>query len=263
MPNRATYATPNRSPTRYGPLLADGTYSSFKSVTNGLLLVDPRDGRTSGGAGTRRLRSVLELHAFRTAHHVGRAEGMQLTCGDQERVHGAHISPAADARLGACSLLTSHSVRGGRSLLAQTGRSEQGDVRSQSRRGLGLTPRPPPSVPSDSWSPPTTCGMAAASRGSHDRGRVKLSRTASKPNDHARGPRRAGDKPILFIHRPTPCTPAGAVPRGNFRRVLHAGIAGSGRIWASQLRPPARPRPAPAAGATAGAVGSNGNRKGA
>ena len=58
--------------------------------------------------------SVLELHAFRTAHHVGRAEGMQLTCGDQERVHGAHRSPAADARLGASSLLTSYSVRGGR-----------------------------------------------------------------------------------------------------------------------------------------------------
>ena len=30
--------------------------------------------------------SVLELHAFRTAHHVGRAEGMQLTSGDQHTI---------------------------------------------------------------------------------------------------------------------------------------------------------------------------------
>ena len=33
------------------------------------------------------------------------------------------------------------------------------------------------------------------------------------------------------------CTPAGAVPRGSFRRLLHAGIAGSGLLWASQLAP--------------------------
>ena len=74
-----------------------------------------------------------------------------------------------------------------------------------------------------------------------------LSRTVSKSvtsGDHPRGPRRAGDKLILFIHRPTPCTPAGAVPRGNFRRLLQTGIAGSGLLWASQLDPqPAWPGP--------------------
>ena len=67
----------------------------------------------------------------------------------------------------------------GASLLAQTGRSEQGDVRSQSR-----WPRLDPPTPSFHRTHAlrrTTCGMAAASRGSHDRGRVKLSRTASKP----------------------------------------------------------------------------------
>ena len=85
-----------------------------KPITKGLIMVDPRDGRTSAAAMYPDAGSVLELHAFRTDHHVGRAEGMQLTCGDQERVHGAHISPAADARLGASSLLTSYSVRGGR-----------------------------------------------------------------------------------------------------------------------------------------------------
>ena len=67
----------------------------------------------------------------------------------------------------------------GASLLAQTGRSEQGDVRSQSRWPR-LDPPPPPFHRTHGLRR-TTCGMAAASRGSHDRGRVKLSRTASKP----------------------------------------------------------------------------------
>ena len=58
---------------------------------------------------------------------------------------GAHISPAADARLGASSLLTSYSVRGGRvSSLKRVGPSK---VMSEvSLGGLGLTPRPPPSI---------------------------------------------------------------------------------------------------------------------
>ena len=89
--------------------------------------------------------SVLELHAFRTAHHVGRAEGMQLTCGDEERVHGAHISPAAEARLGASSLLTSYSVRGGRICkVRRVGPSKV--VTEVGLGGLGLTPRPPSSI---------------------------------------------------------------------------------------------------------------------
>ena len=58
--------------------------------------------RTPSGAGTRRLGSVLELHGLGTAHHVGRAEGMQLTCvgcGDEERVHGAHRNSAQTVHL--------------------------------------------------------------------------------------------------------------------------------------------------------------------
>ena len=49
---------------------------------------------------------------------------------------------------------------------------------------------------------------------------------------------------ILFIHRPTPCTPCGQCQRGHFRRLLQTGIAGSGLLWASQLDPqPAWPGP--------------------
>jgi len=82
--------------------------------------------------------SVLDLHAFRTAHHVGRAASVQLTCGDQERVHGAHISPAPKH-----ALTTTLTVRPeGSSLQAETGRSEQGDVRSRSRWPR-LVPPPP------------------------------------------------------------------------------------------------------------------------
>ena len=77
-------------------LPADGNYSSYKRWKNGLLLVDPRDGRTSAAAMYPDAGSVLDLHARGTAHHVGRAASMQLTCGDEERVHGAHISPAAE-----------------------------------------------------------------------------------------------------------------------------------------------------------------------
>ena len=90
-----------------------------------------------------------------------------------------------------------------------------------------------------------------------------LSRTVSKSvtsGDHPRGPRRAGDKLILFIHRPTPCTPAGAVPRGNFRRLLQTGIAGipgPGYSGPASLTP-SPPGLALAAGAVAGAVGARG-----
>ena len=55
------------------------------------------------------------------------------------------LRPAAEARLGASSLLTSYSVRGGRVCsLKRVGPSK---VMSEvSLGGLGLTPRPPPSI---------------------------------------------------------------------------------------------------------------------
>ena len=90
-----------------------------------------------------------------------------------------------------------------------------------------------------------------------------LSRTVSKSVtsvDHPRGPRRAGDKRILFIHRPTPwpCTPAGPVPRGNFRRLLHVPESpGPGYSGPASLTP-SPPGLALAAGAIAGAVGARG-----
>ena len=94
---------------------------------------------------------------------------------------------------------------------------------------------------------PPCSGVLAARRRLHDRARLKLSRTGSRSTisgDHPRGPRRAGDKLILFIHRPTPCTPRGQCQRGHFRRLLQTGIAGSGLLWASQLDPqPAWPGP--------------------
>ena len=106
---------------------------------------------------------------------------------------------------------------------------------------------PAPSLPSDAWPPPTCSGVLAARRRFHERGRLKLSRTGSRSTtsgDHPRGPRRAGDKLILFIHRPTPCTPRGQCQRGHFRRLLQTVIAGSGLLWASQLDPqPAWPGP--------------------
>ena len=97
---------------------------------------------------------------------------------------------------------------------------------------------PAPFLPSDAWPPPPCSGVLAARRRLHDRARLKLSRTGSRSTtsgDHPRGPRRAGDKLILFIHRPTPCTPRGQCQRGHFRRLLQTGIAGSGLLWASQL----------------------------
>ena len=84
--------------------------------------------------------SVLELHAFRTAHHVGRAEGMQLTCGDQERVHGAHISPAPKAKHALTRTLTRCVRRGRVCKLKRVGPSK---VSIEVGPGsLGSTPRP-------------------------------------------------------------------------------------------------------------------------
>ena len=182
--------------------------------------------------------SVLELHAFRTAHHVGRAEGMQLTCGDEERVHGAHISPAADARLGASSLLTSYSVRGGR--VCSLKRVDPSKVMSEvSLGGLGLTPRPPPSIGL----------MASAGRPAawprQAEGRtieVESSSLAPRASPRDRVTTPAGrEEPGTSLYPSYNDPPDAPRPRqcqgGHFRHLLHAGIAGSGRIWASQLAP--------------------------
>ena len=105
----------------------------------------------------------------RHATHVWRRSG------------GSQCSPQSSRRSRTWRELTSYFLLRprGASLLAQTGRSEQGDVRSQSRWPR-LDPPPPPFHRTHGLRR-TTCGMAAASRGSHDRGRVKLSRTASNP----------------------------------------------------------------------------------
>ena len=70
-------------------------------------------------------------------------------CGAQVPRAGTRASRTAHRRSTPWRELTSYFLLRprGASLLAQTGRSEQGDVRSQSRwAGLGLTPRPPPSI---------------------------------------------------------------------------------------------------------------------
>ena len=180
--------------------------------------------------------SVLELHAFRTDHHVGRAEGMQLTCGDQERVHGAHISPAADARLGASSLLTSYSVRGGR--VCSLKRVDPSKVMSEvSLGGLGLTPRPPPSI-----GLMASAGRPAAWPRQAEGRTIEVESSSlaprASPRDRATTP--AGrEEPGTSLYPSYNDPPDAPRPRqcqgGDFGRLQQAGIAGSGRIWASQL----------------------------
>ena len=156
------------------------------------------------------------------------------------RSAGSQCSPpsTAESRLGASSLVTAHSAREGRVCwLKRFGPSKV--VTEAGLSGLAACP-PAPSLPSDAWPPPPCSGVLAARRRLHDRARLKFSRTGSRSttsSDHAHGPRRTGDKPILFIHRPTPCTPRGQCQRGHFRRLQQAGIAGSGLLWASQLDP--------------------------
>ena len=88
-----------------------------------------------------------------------------------------------------------------------------------------------------------------------------LSRTVSKSvtsGDHPRGPKRAGDKLILFIHRPTPCTPAGAVLQEATSGVsCRPESPGPGYSGPASLTP-SPPGLALAAGAIAGAVGARG-----
>ena len=182
--------------------------------------------------------SVLELHAFRTAHHVGRAEGMQLTCGDEVPGPGAHISPAAKARLGACSLLTSYSVRGGR--VCSLKRVDPSKVMSEvSLGGLGLTPRPPPSI-----GLMASAGRPAAWPRQAEGRTIEVESSSltprASPRDRVTTPagREEPGTSLYSSYTDPPHAPRPRVmPRGNFRRLLHAGIAGSGRIWASQFAP--------------------------
>jgi len=64
--------------------------------------------------------------------------------------------------------------------------------------------------------------------------------------------------PNIYSIAMSPYTPAGAVPSGNFRRVLHAGIAGCSGCSGPASSPPSPPGPNTAAGAIAGAVGARG-----
>ena len=199
-------------------------------------MVDMRDAALPAAAMYPDAGSVLELHAFRTAHHVGRAEGMQLTCGDQERVHGAHISPAAEARLGASSLLTSYSVRGGR--VCSLKRVDPSKVMSEvSLGGLGLTPRPPPSI-----GLMASAGRPAAwprqAEGRTIEGESSSLAPRASPRDRVTTP--AGrEEPGTSLYPSYNDPPDAPRPRqcqgGDFGRLQQAGIAGSGRIWASQL----------------------------
>ena len=136
--------------------------------------------------------------------------------------------------------LTRHcSLRpGGASLQAETGRSEQGDVRSRSRWPR-LVP-PPPLFH-------RTHGLRGRALGCSRQGEgctieVDSSSLTAEVgplylDDHPRGPRRAGDKPIPIIHRPTPCTPAA----GHAKRQLPASPARRHRRVRADLGQPARP----------------------
>ena len=180
------------------------------------------------------------------------------TCGDEVPGPGAHISPAADARLGASSLLTSYSVRGGR--VCSLKRVDPSKVMSEvSLGGLGLTPRPPPSIGL----------MASAGRPAawprQAEGRtieVESSSLAPRASPRDRVTTPAGrEEPGTSLyssytdppHAPRPgrcqeatsgvsCTPASPDPGGS-------GPASS---------PSSPPGPAPAAGANVGAVGARG-----
>ena len=109
-----------------------------------MILVDPRDGRTAAAADRPDVRSVTgdAIAARRTSPSVRLlhlhvcARRMAERCPDQS---SRRSTPWRE--------LTSYFLLRprGASLLAQTGRSEQGDVRSQSRWPR-LDPPPPPSI---------------------------------------------------------------------------------------------------------------------
>ena len=125
--------------------MVDPSPSSYKTCTKGLILVDPRDGRTHAAAGTRGVAAVFELHAAGTQYPMGSACVMQLTCGNETPGPRAHAQPAAKARLGASSLVTAHSARGGR--VCELKRVGPCKVTSEAGlNGLGLSPRLPSSI---------------------------------------------------------------------------------------------------------------------
>ena len=124
----------------------------------------------------------------------------------------------------------------GASLLAQTGRSEQGDVRSQSRWPR-LDPPPPPFH--------RTHGLrrrpAAWPRQAEGRTiEVESSSLAPRASPRDRVTTPAGrEEPGTSLYPSYNDPPDAPRPRqcqgGDFGRLQQAGIAGSGRIWASQL----------------------------
>ena len=155
---------------------------------------------------------------------------------ERQRRQKVHSVPAAEARLGASSLLTSYSVRGGRVCsLKRVGPSK---VMSEvSLGGLGLTPRPPPSIGL----------MASAGRPAawprQAEGRtieVESSSLAPRASPRDRVTTPAGrEEPGTSLYPSYNDPPDAPRPRqcqgGDFGRLQQADIAGSGHLWASQL----------------------------
>ena len=150
----------------------------------------------------------------------------------------SHICPAQRARLGASSLLTSYSVRGGR--VCSLKRVDPSKVMSEvSLGGLGLTPRPPPSIGL----------MASAGRPAawprQAEGRtieVESSSLAPRASPRDRVTTPAGrEEPGTSLYpsyndppdapRPRQCQGQG----GDFRRLCRAGMAGFRVPCGSQL----------------------------
>ena len=136
--------------------------------------------------------------------------------------------------------LTRHcSLRpGGASLQAETGRSEQGDVRSRSRWPR-LVP-PPPLFH-------RTYGLRRRALGCSRQGEgctIEVDSSSLTPGvgrlyqvTTPAGREEPGTSLYPSYTDPPHAPRPRVMPRGNFRRLLHAGIAGSGRIWASQFAP--------------------------
>ena len=180
--------------------------------------------------------SVVLLLARHTPCYHGSVPGKQE---DKDRTATSRkgtLRPAQKARLGASSLLTSYSVRGGR--VCSLKRVDPSKVMSEvSLGGLGLTPRPLSSIGL----------MASAGRPAawprQAEGRtieVESSSLAPRASPRDRVTTPAGrEEPGTSLYPSYNDPPDAPRPRqcqgGHFRHLLHAGIAGSGRIWASQL----------------------------
>ena len=107
--------------------------------------------------------------------------------------------------------------------------------------GLGLTPRPPPSIGLMASAPPPDDLRhgRGASRPSHAI-EVESSSLAPRASPRARVTTPAGrEEPGTSLYPSYNDPPDAPRPRqcqgGDFGRLQQAGIAGSGRIWASQL----------------------------